>query len=114
VVLARGSAEVRAFLVTGAAPGTPVRVTGWAPRDGVRTELLPAVALDGELTGATDDGDTLFVALARLTGDADAVPLGESVTVRALEEGELTVAWSEGPELRVRLDGSGVGVIPVD
>ena len=114
VVLARGSAEVRAFLVTGAAPGTPVRVTGGAPRDGVRTELLPAVALDGELTGATGDGDTLFVALARLTGEADAVPLGESVTVRALEEGELTVAWSEGPELRVRLDGSGVGVIPVD
>ncbi|MER6490578.1 DUF2264 domain-containing protein [Streptomyces griseorubiginosus] len=114
VVLARGSAEVRAFLVTGAAPGTPVRVTGWAPRDGVRTELLPAVALDGELTGATGDGDTLFAALARLTGDADAVPLEETVTVRALGEGELTVAWSEGPELRVRLDGSEVGVIPVD
>ncbi|WP_030313546.1 DUF2264 domain-containing protein [Streptomyces sp. NRRL B-3229] len=113
VVLARGSAEVRAFLVTGAAPGTPVRVTGWAPRDGVRTELLPAVALDGELTGVTGDGGTLFAALARLTGDADAVPLEERVTVRAVGEGELTVAWSEGPELRVRLDGSGVHVVPV-
>ncbi|WP_141207524.1 DUF2264 domain-containing protein [Streptomyces griseorubiginosus] len=114
VVLARGSAEVRAFLVTGAAPGTPVRVTGWAPRDGVRTELFPVVALDGELTGATGDGDTLFVALARLTGDADAVPLEDTVTVRPAGEGQLTVAWSGGPELRVRLDGSGVHVIPVD
>ncbi|MEU5047720.1 DUF2264 domain-containing protein [Streptomyces griseorubiginosus] len=114
VVVAYGSAEVRAFLVTGAAPGTPVRVTGWAPRDGVRTELLPAVALDGELTGATGDADTLFAALARLTGDTDAVPLEETVTVRAVGEAELTVAWSEGPEVRVRLDGSGVHVVPGD
>ncbi|MFD5400237.1 DUF2264 domain-containing protein [Streptomyces griseorubiginosus] len=113
VVVAHGSAEVRAFLVTGAAPGTPVRVTGWAPRDGVRTELLPVVALDGELTGATGDGDTLFAALARLTGDTDAVPLEETVTVRAVGEAELTVAWSEGPEVRVRLDGSGAYVVPV-
>ncbi|EDY55373.2 MULTISPECIES: DUF2264 domain-containing protein [Streptomyces] len=110
VVLARGAVEVRAFLVSGAEPGTPVRVTGWAARDGVRAELLPAVGLDDELSGVTGEGDTLFVALARLTADADAVPLGETVTVRAVGEGELTVVWSGGSETRVRLDGSGVEI----
>lgn len=110
VVLARGAVEVRAFLVTGAEPGTSVRVTGWAPREAVRAELLPAVGLDDELSGVTGEGDTLFVALARLTGDADAVPLGETVTVRAVGADELTVVWSGGPEARVRLNGSGVDI----
>jgi hypothetical protein len=85
-------------------------VTGWAARDGVRAELLPAVGLDDELSGVTGEGDTLFVALARLTADADAAPLGETVTVRDAGEGELTVVWSGGSETRVRLDGSGVEI----
>ncbi|MET9784951.1 DUF2264 domain-containing protein [Streptomyces canus] len=114
VVLAQGAVEVRAFLVTGAEPGTSVRVTGWAPREGVRAELLPVVGLDDELSGVTGEGDTLFVALARLTGDADAVPLGETVTVRAVAAGELTVVWSGGPEARVRLHGSGVEITAGD
>ena len=50
----------------------------------------------------------------RLTGDADAVPLEETVTVRAGGAGELTVVWSGGSEARVRLDGSGVEITAGD
>ncbi|WP_217236777.1 DUF2264 domain-containing protein [Streptomyces sp. AC555_RSS877] len=110
VVLARGVSEVRAHLVSGAAPGTAVRVTGWVAGDGVRAELVPVVGLDDELTGVTGDGGTLFVALARLTAEPDPVPLGETVSVRTDAAGELTVRWSEGPETRVRLDESAVRV----
>ncbi|HZF90350.1 DUF2264 domain-containing protein [Streptomyces sp.] len=125
-VLAHGAAEVRAHLVTGAAPGTPVRVTGWAAGDGLRAELLPAHGLSDTLTGVTadigvTDGDgvtggrgTLFVALARLTADPDPVPLADAVAVRADEgTGALEVRWTEGPGLRVRLDADGVDVRPV-
>ncbi|MBT2424058.1 DUF2264 domain-containing protein [Streptomyces sp. ISL-22] len=111
VVLARGAVEVRAHLVTGAEPGTEVRLTGWATRAGVRTELLPAVGLDAALTGVTGEGGALFAAVARLTGEADPVPLGETVTVRADGPGELSVLWNEGPRVRVRLDGSGVDIV---
>jgi hypothetical protein len=114
VVLAQGAAEVRAHLVEGAEPGTPVRVTGWAARDGVRAELLPLVGLSEALTGVTGDGGTLFVALARLTGEPDPVPLEETVSVRADGERELTVRWSDGPEVRVRWEDSGVSVVPSD
>ncbi|WP_171111117.1 MULTISPECIES: DUF2264 domain-containing protein [Streptomyces] len=114
VVLAHGAAEVRAHLVTGAAPGTPVRVTGWAAGEGVRSELLPVLGLTDSLTGVTgDDGATLFAALARLTGEPDPVPLGETVTVRSGGRGELRVRWSAGSEVRVRLDAFGVEVGPV-
>ncbi|MER5525600.1 DUF2264 domain-containing protein [Streptomyces sp. NPDC002677] len=109
-VLVRGAVEVRAFLVAGAEPGTPVRVTGWAAPEGLRSELLPVVGLDAELTGATGEDPTLFVALSRLTGAADAVPLGETVTVRAEGAKELTVLWSGGPGLRLRWQGDGVDV----
>ncbi|MDQ1049569.1 DUF2264 domain-containing protein [Streptomyces sp. V4I2] len=109
VVLARGAVEVRAHVVAGAEPGTAVRVTGWATADGVRAELAPVVGLDDELAGVTGDGDTLFVALARLTAEAEPVPLAETVSVRADGERELTVRWSEGAEVRVRWD-SGVHV----
>ncbi|KUM76070.1 DUF2264 domain-containing protein [Streptomyces curacoi] len=111
VVLARGAVEVRAHLVTGAEPGTEVRLTGWATRAGVRTELLPAVGLDAALTGVTGEGGALFAAVARLTSEADPVPLGETVTVRADGPGELTVLWNEGPRVRVRPDGSGVDIV---
>ncbi len=110
-VRARGAVEVRAHLVSGAESGTPVRVTGWAARDGVLAEAVPAVGLDGALTGVTGEGGTLFVALVRLTGDADPVPLDEAVTVRADGAGELTVRWRAGAEVRVRLDDSEVSVV---
>ncbi|MFD3497172.1 DUF2264 domain-containing protein [Streptomyces sp. NPDC058676] len=109
VVLARGAVEVRVHAVSGAEPGTAVRVTGWAAADGVRAELVPVVGLDDDLAGVTGDGDTLFVALARLTAEPDPVPLAETVSVRADEVREFTVRWSEGPEVRVRWD-SGVVV----
>ncbi|MER5750557.1 DUF2264 domain-containing protein [Streptomyces sp. NPDC002088] len=110
LVLAHGAAEVRAHLVTGAAPGTLVRVTGWAAPDGVRAELLPAVGLTDELTGVTGESATLFVALARLTAEPEPVPLAESVSVRVEGEGELDVRWSGGSGARIRVDESGVEV----
>ncbi|MDK1345619.1 DUF2264 domain-containing protein [Streptomyces sp. 378] len=109
VVLARGAVEVRAHLVVGAEPGTRVRVTGWSAPDGVRAELLPAAGLDEDLTGVTTGDSTLFVALARLTAETDAAPLAETVTVTA-SGAEFTAHWSEGPRVRVRLDGAGVTV----
>ncbi|MEU0971046.1 DUF2264 domain-containing protein [Streptomyces sp. NPDC005917] len=109
-VLVRGAVEVRAFLVAGAETGTPVRVTGWAAPEGLRAELLPAVGLDDALTGVTGEDATLFVALIRLTGAADVVPVSETVTVRAEGDRELTVQWHAGPGLRVRWQGDGVDV----
>ncbi|MCD9873186.1 DUF2264 domain-containing protein [Streptomyces guryensis] len=111
VVLARGAVEVRAHLVTGAEPGTVVRMTGWAATEGLRAELSPAAGLSDELTGVCGEGDSLFVALARLTGEEAPVPLGETVSVAADGTGELTVRWSEGPEVRVSLGGPGAEVV---
>ncbi|WP_405620851.1 DUF2264 domain-containing protein [Streptomyces sp. NBC_00076] len=110
VVLARGAVEVRVHLVAGAAPGTPVRLTGWAVGEGARADLVPVVGLDEGLAGVTGDGDTLFVALARLTAEPDPGPLAETVAVRADGAGELTVRWSDGDEVRVRLDAAGAHV----
>ncbi len=113
VVLARGAVEVRAHLVSGAQPGTPVRVTGWSEADGVRAELLPAVGLVDDLTGVTTTGPTLFAALARLTAEPNPAPLGDLVSVRVEETGELVVRWSDGGGARVRVDGPGVEVTVV-
>jgi hypothetical protein len=104
LVLVDGAVEVRAHLVAGAAAGTPVRVTGWAGEDGVRAELRQ---VHGASTG---DGPTLFVALARLTGEADPAPLDELVSVEVGEAGVIQVRWSGGREVRARLDGDGVEV----
>ncbi|MEU9167245.1 DUF2264 domain-containing protein [Streptomyces sp. NPDC048420] len=113
VVLARGAVEVRAFLVSGAEPGTPVRVTGWAAGDGVRAELLPVVGLDDELAGVTGEGAALFVAVARLTGESDPVPLEEAVAVQAYGARELGVRWGDDePEVRVRFGDAGVEISP--
>lgn len=111
VVLVRGAVEVRAHLVAGARPGTPVRVTGWAAQDGLRAELRPAAGLDADLTGVTGDRPTLFVALARLTAGPEPTPLDELVTVRPDGADGILVRWSDGREVRARLtDGEGVGV----
>jgi hypothetical protein len=113
LVLAEGAAEVRAHLVAGAAAGTPVRVTGWAAEGGVRAELTGVHGLSGaeEVTGVTEDGPTLFVALARLTAEPDPVALPELVSVRVADSGELLVRWGTGREVRARLGEGGVEVV---
>ncbi|MFF3848916.1 DUF2264 domain-containing protein [Streptomyces sp. NPDC002328] len=113
LVVADGAVEVRAHLVAGAASGTEVRITGWAPEGGPRAELLPAHGLSGtsSLSGTTDDGPaTLFVALARLTAEADPPPLTDLVSVSVSAEGlnshELTVRWLTGTVARFRFTAS--------
>ncbi|MGD1224010.1 DUF2264 domain-containing protein [Streptomyces krungchingensis] len=111
LVVAHGAVEVRAHLVTGAAPGTGVRVTGWTAAQGLRAELLPAHGLSGEsapagVTGVTGDGPTLFVAVARLTGDAHPRPLADLVSVEVSQDREVSVDWAGGPSARFRFGAS--------
>ncbi|MEV6804179.1 DUF2264 domain-containing protein [Streptomyces sp. NPDC051132] len=123
LVAVRGAVEVRAHLVAGAAPGTPVRVTGWPAGDGVHAELAPAAGLSAELTGVTGaDGEpALFVALARLTGEPEPAPLAELVSVAVRAEAgagqgrEVRVSWAEGPAAVFRFtpaDGNAWSVTP--
>ncbi|MFJ6833701.1 DUF2264 domain-containing protein [Streptomyces sp. NPDC091209] len=114
LVVARGAVEVRAHLVSGAAPGTPVRVTGWAARDGARSELLPVHGLSATGEGVTGDAAALFVALVRLTAEPDPRPLTDLVSVRvtAPEDGrpgayDVTVTWIPGETVSFRFDGPG-------
>ncbi|MFF5362587.1 DUF2264 domain-containing protein [Streptomyces scabiei] len=106
LVVARGAVEVRAHLVTGAAPGTPVRVTGWAPAQGAQSAVHPVHGLSDAatgqgLTGETADADaTLFVALARLTGDPAPRPLAELVSVEVRGAYEISVGWADGERAR--------------
>lgn len=117
LVVADGAVEVRAHLVAGAAPGTEVRVTGWTPGGDVRSELLPAHGLsDGHaltgvpgLTGVTGPSPTLFVAVARLTGDPDPALLTDLVTVEVRDDRELTVHWATGRPRRFRFTAPGDG-----
>lgn len=105
LVVVRGAVEVRAHLVAGAAPGTPVRVTGWPDQDGVCAELVPVHGLSAELTGATgaDGGPALFVALARLTGEPEPRPLSGLVSVAVGEdEREVRVGRPGGPSSAFR------------
>ncbi|MEU0433412.1 DUF2264 domain-containing protein [Streptomyces sp. NPDC006290] len=111
LVVARGAVEVRAHLVSGAAPGTPVRVTGWAAQDGARSELLPVHGLSGAGEGVTRDAASLFVVLVRLTAEPAPLPLTELVSVRvaAPEDGrpgayDLTVTWTEGETAGFRFE----------
>ncbi|GGJ21522.1 DUF2264 domain-containing protein [Streptomyces brasiliensis] len=110
LVAAEGAVEVRAHLVSGAEAGTPVRVTGWAAGEGVRSELAPTAGLSDDLAGTTTDSATLFVALSRLTADPDPLPFAELVSVTTDEAGGLEIHWSSGAVLRAVLDASGVQV----
>ncbi|MFF9404878.1 DUF2264 domain-containing protein [Streptomyces anandii] len=129
LVVARGAVEVRVHRVAGAAPGTPVRITGWAQTEGVRAELVPvhglSAAADGGLTGtATDEPATLFAALARLTAEPDPPPLAGTASVTAsacapVPEAEpdddahdVTIAWAAGPVVRFRFTRAGVSPAP--
>ncbi|MFI2432861.1 DUF2264 domain-containing protein [Streptomyces sp. NPDC018693] len=115
LVVTSGATEVRAHLVTGTAPGTPVRITGWAPADGVRSELLPAAGAGAELTptphdshipaltGKTSEPPTLFVTLARLTAEPNPDPLAHLVTVEVPDPHELHLHWSDGREEQHRI-----------
>ncbi|MGW3665377.1 DUF2264 domain-containing protein [Streptomyces sp. NPDC005141] len=116
LVVARGAVEVRAHLVSGAAPGTPVRVTGWAARDGVRSEVVPVHGLSGAGDGVTGDDASLFVALVRLTAEPEPHPLADLVSVRVAasdEEGpgvyDMTVTWAPGDTASFRFEGSAGG-----
>ncbi|WP_431046842.1 hypothetical protein ACQUSR_32605 [Streptomyces sp. P1-3] len=136
LVLAHGAAEVRVHLVTGAAPGTAVRQTGWAVAPGgPGSELLPvhgltagpaapaadtafaaravAPVLTGEMVAGGESGD-LFVCLARLSGERDPAPLHAlaDVAVRRAADGayEVTVGWADGPTHRARLTPEAVRV----
>ncbi|MFF3613218.1 DUF2264 domain-containing protein [Streptomyces sp. NPDC002580] len=116
LVVARGAAEVRAQLVSGAAPGTSVRVTGWAGRDGARSEVLPVYGLSGTddgVTGVAGAAPTLFVALVRLTAEPEPRPLTELVSVRVTAGGdgepggyEMTVTWAQGGTESFRFGGA--------
>jgi hypothetical protein len=101
LVVADGAVEVRAHLVTGAAPGTTVRVTGWPAGEGTRAELVSVQGLlDGE--GVVGDGPTLFVALARLTGEPDPRPLAELVSVEVDGEHGVSVHGADGRRVMFR------------
>ncbi|MEU3614886.1 DUF2264 domain-containing protein [Streptomyces sp. NPDC006872] len=127
LVVADGAVEVRAHLVAGAAPGTEVQVTGWAPvasgdeyehEDGdLRADLVPVHGLTGTypLSGALRDGPaTLFVALARLTAEPYPLPLPELVSVEAQRvvsdntrgAYDLSVRWRTGAESHFRFTAS--------
>ncbi|MFE9405415.1 DUF2264 domain-containing protein [Streptomyces sp. NPDC006530] len=122
VTLAHGRAELRAHLVIGAAPGTPVRQTGWATTPGRTGQLhpvhgysaevrrLPAgstlfgpgselLALDGT-TGATP---SLFVALASLTARPDPGPVHALADVQVTGD-TVRITWRDGTACRLVLD----------
>ncbi|MFD6552410.1 DUF2264 domain-containing protein [Streptomyces sp. NPDC058398] len=120
LVVARGAVEVRAHLVSGADPWTPVRVTGWAARDGAVCELRPVHGLSGTGAGVTGDGPSLFVALVRLTADRDPLPLTDLVSVRVTTPEDtgsgaydVAVSWAAGGTASFRFDGTR-GIVPLD
>ncbi|MFE6281613.1 DUF2264 domain-containing protein [Streptomyces sp. NPDC057877] len=114
LVVARGAVEVRAFRVSAAAEGTPVRVTGWATAAGagVRAEALPAHGLDDTLTGTLGQGPGLYVALVRLTAEPEPRPLPELASVTVEDGDDLCVRWADGPPARFRFH-PGLTVLPL-
>ncbi|MGW4645949.1 DUF2264 domain-containing protein [Kitasatospora sp. NPDC004289] len=123
LTLAHGPDEVRAHLVTGAAPGTPARQTGWAvtaarlhsslhPVHGytaLTAHHLPEGTAYGPdatlpaLTGTVTDG--LFACTARLTGTPD----GPSPSV-AVTGTTLRVHWPDGSSVTASLGDATVEV----
>ena len=105
LVVAEGAVEVRAHLVVGAAAGTSVRVTGWQAGESAVAELVSLHGLlDGE--GVVRDGPTLFVALARLTGEPDPRPLAELVSVEVDGDHGVSVQWAGGKRTGFRFTES--------
>ncbi|WP_189821059.1 DUF2264 domain-containing protein [Streptomyces finlayi] len=132
VTAAHGRGELRAHLVTGAPPGTPVRQTGWAVTpQGPTAQLDPVhgygAGAPGEpqlpvgptpfgpsaraavLQGRTgEEGSSLFVALASLTAEPDPAPAASlaDVQVRTTEAHgfDIHLTWQNGPTVLLRLD----------
>ncbi|WP_455352591.1 DUF2264 domain-containing protein [Streptomyces sp. SYSU K217416] len=109
-------AELRVHLVTGAAPGTPVRQTGWAVTpDGPIAQLHPVHGYDGGPTDTpagttlmgprariavlhgtvTDRGGTVFAALASLTAEPDPAPVAGLARVTVTGR-RVDVTWQDG------------------
>ncbi|MFD8549944.1 DUF2264 domain-containing protein [Streptomyces sp. NPDC059649] len=121
--LVHGRAELRAHLVTGAAPGTRVRQTGWATTpDGPTAQLhglhgyddaalhtstgstlmgphTHTSALEGTITDRPEGA--LFVALASLTNDPAPAPPSTLATTH-LADDTLHVTWWDGTSSRLR------------
>ncbi|WP_411141588.1 DUF2264 domain-containing protein [Streptomyces sp. x-80] len=114
--LVHGRAELRAHLVTGATPGTPVRQTGWATTpDGPTAQLHPVHGYSGPpretATGSTpfgphtrtatldgtvsDPQGTLFLSLASLTAEPTPAPLHTLATTRITPHA-IHVTWHDG------------------
>nr|WP_240150419.1 DUF2264 domain-containing protein [Streptomyces sp. SID7805] len=114
--LVHGRAELRAHLVTGATPGTPVRQTGWATTpDGPTAQLHPVHGYSGPpretATGSTPFGPhtrtatldgtvsapqgALFISLASLTADPTPAPLHTLATTR-ITPYAIHVTWHDG------------------
>ncbi|GAA3293942.1 hypothetical protein [Streptomyces cinereospinus] len=102
--------------MAGAAPGTAVRISGWAAGDGARAGLLPVAGLDDTLTGTVADSPALFVVadvlLARLTAQPDPEPLARPVPVRVRDPCELHVRRSSGRTARFRFTAPPAGTSP--
>ncbi|MFJ4875116.1 DUF2264 domain-containing protein [Streptomyces sp. NPDC088745] len=119
---AHGRTEVRAHLVTGAPPGTPVRQTGWAVTpDGPTAQLHPVHGYDTDvpeadrlpagptpfgpaahtavLRGRTGGGtSSLFVALASLTAEPAPAPVAHLADVRRSRTEDaavLQITWQD-------------------
>ncbi|GLW17502.1 hypothetical protein Stsp01_42450 [Streptomyces sp. NBRC 13847] len=126
--LVHGRAELRAHRVTGAAPGTRVRQTGWATTpDGPTAQLHPVHGYDTPArrtpTGSTligpgtatlsvegtvtaDPGGTLFAALASLTADPDPAPVHTLAIIRPTRHG-MEVTWQDGTRTHLDLPPPG-------
>lgn len=126
--LVHGRAELRAHRVTGVAPGTRVRQTGWATTpDGPTAQLHPVhgydtparrtptgstligprtetLAVEGTVTA--DPGGTLFAALASLTADPDPAPVHTLATTRLTHHG-MEVTWQDGTRTHLDLPPPG-------
>ncbi|WP_307713942.1 DUF2264 domain-containing protein [Streptomyces sp. V4I23] len=119
--LAHGRAEVRAHLVVGAPPGTPVRQTGWATDGTVTAQLHPvhgygvaAQSATGPtlvadrsrthvLEGRTESAESLFVALASVTAEPDPAPVATLADVQITGR-TIRVTWENGSTALIGLD----------